>query len=269
MFYNTGISTYIWILDNNKTEQRKGKVQLINAVDMFGKMRKSLGSKRKQLRDEDHKLICQLYDEFHNDDEPALSKVFANEDFGYRTITVERPLQLRFNVTEDTVDEVLAVKAIAKLDDLEQESAREALSALAGRSWTNRDKFVTDLKAALRQAGMSKPAAPIVKAIWGAIGQHDPAAEIVTTKGKPESDSSLRDTENIPLNEEIEDYFAREVLPHVPDAWIDPDKTKVGYEIPFTRHFYRYTPPRPLEEIQKDLRSLVSEIQAMLAEVGA
>jgi len=272
MFYNTGISTYIWILDNNKTEQRDGKVQLINAVDMFGKMRKSLGSKRKRLRDEDHKLICRLYDEFRHDDdpdEPALSKVFSNADFGYHTITVERPLQLRFHVTEDTVDEVLAVKAIAKLDAMEQESTREALSALVGRSWTNRDKFVTDLKTALKQAGMPKPAAPLVKAIWGAIGEHDPAAEIVTTKGKPEADSSLKDTENIPLNEDIEDYFAREVLPHVPDAWIDHDKTKTGYEIPFTRHFYRYTPPRPLEEIQKDLRGLVAEIQAMLAEVGA
>lgn len=272
MFYNTGISTYIWILDNKKTEERKGKVQLINAVDMFGKMRKSLGSKRKQLRDEDLTLICQLYDEYRHDndpDEPALSKVFSNQDFGYRTITVERPLQLRFHVTEDTVDEVLAVKVIAKLDDTEQGYVREALSALAGRSWNNRDKFVTDLKTTLKQAGMSKPGAPIVKAIWGAIGQHDPDAEIVTTKGKPEADSSLRDTENIPLNEEIEDYFAREVLPHVPDAWIDHDKTKTGYEIPFTRHFYRYTPPRPLEDIQKDLRGLVTEIQAMLAEVGA
>lgn len=272
MFYNTGISTYIWILDNNKTEQRKGKVQLINAVDMFGKMRKSLGSKRKQLRNEDLTLICELYDEFRHDenpDEPALSKVFANNDFGYRTITVERPLQLRFHITEDTADEVLTVKAVAKLSETEQESVREALSELAGRSWTNRDKFVTDLKNALKQARMPKPAAPIIKAIWGAIGQHDPDAEIVTTKGKPEANSSLRDTENIPLSEDIEEYFAREVLPHVPDAWIDHDKTKTGYEIPFTRHFYRYTPPRPLEEIQKDLRGLVTEIQLMLAEVGA
>ena len=272
MFYNTGISTYIWILDNNKTEQRKGKVQLINAVDMFGKMRKSLGSKRKQLRDEDLKLICQLYDEFRNDDdpdEPALSKVFANEDFGYRTITVERPLQLSFHVHDETVEQVLAVKAITKLPEVEQDSVRDALTELASKSWSNRDKFVTDLKTALRQAGMSKPGASIVKAIWGSIGQHDPAAEIVTTKGKPEADSSLRDTENIPLNEDIEEYFAREVLPHVPDAWIDHDKTKVGYEIPFTRHFYRYTPPRPLDDIQKDLRGLVTEIQAMLAEVGA
>ncbi len=272
MFYNTGISTYIWILDNKKTAQRKGKVQLINAVDMYGKMRKSLGSKRKQLRDEDIKLICQLYDEFRHDDnpdEPALSKVFANEAFGYRTITVERPLQLAFHVHEDTAEQVLAVKAIAKLPETEQAAVRGALTALAGRSWSNRDKFVTDLKTALKDAGLAKPGAPVIKAIWTTVGQHDPAADIVTTKGKPEADSSLRDTENVPLSEDIEDYFAREVLPHVPDAWIDHDKTKTGYEIPFTRHFYRYTPPRSLDEIQKDLRVLVGEIQAMLAEVGA
>lgn len=272
MFYNTGISTYIWILDNKKTAQRKGKVQLINAVDMYGKMRKSLGSKRKQLRDEDIKLICQLYDEYRHDDgaaEPALSKVFDNTAFGYRTITVERPLQLAFHVQESSAEQVLTVKAITKLAETEQAAVRDALTALAGRSWSNRDRFVTDLKAALKDAGMAKPAAPVIKAIWTAVGQHDPAADIVTTKGKPEADSSLRDTENVPLYEDIEDYFTREVLPHVPDAWIDHDKTKTGYEIPFTRHFFRYTPPRPLEEIQKDLRGLVTEIQAMLAEVGA
>ncbi|MBM4470619.1 N-6 DNA methylase [Rhodococcus hoagii] len=271
MFYNTGISTYIWILDNKKTEQRRGKVQLINAVDMFGKMRKSLGSKRKQLREQDITLICQLYDEFRHDDtdEPALSKVFANEAFGYRTITVERPLQLAFHVHEDTAEQVLAVKAIAKLPDGEQAAVRDALTALVCQSWSNRDKFLADLKTALKAVGMAKPAAPVIKAIWTTVGQHDPAADIVTTKGKPDADSSLRDTENVPLSEDIDEYFAREVLPHVPDAWIDHDKTKTGYEIPFTRHFYRYTPPRPLAEIQKDLRGLVSEIQAMLAEVGA
>ncbi|WP_066904422.1 type I restriction-modification system subunit M [Millisia brevis] len=271
MFYNTGISTYIWILDNKKTEQRKGKVQLINAVDMFGKMRKSLGSKRKELRPTDITLICQLYDEFRHDDNPDeqdLSKVFANEAFGYRTITVERPLQLAFRVHDDTVEQVLGAKALTKLPEVEQDSIRKALSDLVGRSWSNRDKFVVDLKAALKTAGIAKPAAPVVKAIWSTVGQHDPAADVVTTKGKPEGDSALRDTENVPLSEDIEAYFAREVLPHVPDAWIDHDKTRVGYEIPFTRHFYRYTPPRPLEEIQKDLRGLVSEIQEMLAEVG-
>ncbi|NIL80252.1 type I restriction-modification system subunit M [Rhodococcoides kroppenstedtii] len=274
MFYNTGISTYIWILDNAKTDERKGKVQLINAVEMFGKMRKSLGSKRKELRPQDIRKICELYDGFEghdNDDDetPALSKAFANSDFGYRTITVERPLQLRFHIADDTAELVLATKSIAKLPPADQDAIHSALDGLSGRSWTNRDAFVTELKAALKSAGMAKIGAPIIRTIWTTIGEHDPEADVITAKGNPEPDTSLRDTENVPLSENIEEYFAREVLPHVPDAWIDHDKTRTGYEIPFTRHFYRYTPPRPLDEIQKDLRQLVTEIQAMLAEVGA
>jgi type I restriction enzyme M protein len=273
MFYNTGIATYVWILDNNKPAERRGTVQLINGADMYGKMRKSLGSKRKELRPEDIKAICELYAEHRNDtdpDEPALSKVFAGSDFGYRTITVERPLQLRFTPTADNIAEVLATKPAEKLSTGEHAALNNALTTLIGSEWKGRDQFVTDLKAALRDAGLTKPPAPLVKAIWSTIGEHDDTATIVTNrKGEPEPDPALRDTENVPLNEDIEDYFAREVLPHVPDAWIDHDKTKVGYEIPFTRHFYRYTPPRPLEEIQKDLRQLVSEIQDMLGEIGA
>jgi len=273
MFYNTGIATYVWILDNNKPAERRGTVQLINGADMYGKMRKSLGSKRKELRPEDIKAICELYAEHRNDtdpDEPALSKVFAGSDFGYRTITVERPLQLRFTPTADNIAEVLATNPAEKLSPGEHAALNNALTTLIGSEWKDRDQFVTDLKAALQAAGLTKPPAPLVKAIWSTIGEHDDTATIVTNrKGEPEPDPALRDTENVPLNEDIEDYFAREVLPHVPDAWIDHDKTKVGYEIPFTRHFYRYTPPRPLEEIQKDLRQLVSEIQDMLGEIGA
>lgn len=274
MFYNTGISTYIWVLDNNKPTQRRGKVQLINAADMFGKMRKSLGSKRKELRPQDIDKVCTLYDGFQNqsgtDEHPALSKVFEGEEFGYSTITVERPLQLRFQPTEDNVEQVMASKTVEKLKAGEQESVRTALAALIGWEYKDRDGFTTDLKDALRKNGIKTPPAPLIKAIWTTIGDHDDAAEVITNaKGAPEPDPALRDTENVPLTEDIQDYFAREVLPHVPDAWIDDTKTKVGYEIPFTRHFYRYTPPRPLEEIQKDLRALVAEIQDMLKEVGA
>ena len=274
MFYNTGISTYIWTLDNNKPDQRKGKVQLINAVDMFGKMRKSLGSKRKELRQEDIDHICQLYDDYSNekgtDEHPALSKVFRGEEFGYSTITVERPLQLRFSPTEDKVEEVLAQKSIEKLKPDEQAVIRTALTGMIGETWTDRAEFVLALRKSLRDAGMPIPAAALIKTLWSTIGEHDPDAVVCVDKyGDPEPDLALRDTENVPLTENIQAYFKREVLPHVPDAWIDHDKTKVGYEIPFTRHFYRYTPPRPLVEIQKDLRVLVSEIQAMLAEVGA
>ncbi len=274
MFYNTGISTYIWILDNNKPARRKGKVQLINAVEMFGKMRKSLGAKRKELRHNDIERVCHLYDSFRSqhstDEHVAHSKVFKGEEFGYHTITVERPLQLRFEPAEDKIEEVLAHKSIDKLKEGEKVTIRKALISLIAREWKDRDKFVSELKDALRKAGLAKPPAPLVKTIWSTIGEHDDDATIVTdAKGNPEPDPALRDTENVPLTEDIEAYFAREVLPHVPDAWINHDKTKIGYEIPFTRHFYRYIPPRPLEEIQKDLRVLVSEIQEMLAEVGA
>jgi type I restriction enzyme M protein len=274
MFYNTGIATYIWILDNNKPDKRQGKVQLINAVEMYGKMRKSLGSKRKELRQKDIERICHLYESFRNehgsDERPAHSKIFTGEEFGYSTITVERPLQLRFTPSEDNVEEVLALKSIAKLKTGEQAAIRNALTGLIGWEWKDRDEFVKEVKEALRKAGLTKPPAPLVKSIWSTIGEHDDTAvSIADSKGNPEPDPALRDTENVPMGEDIEEYFAREVLPHVPDAWIDNDKTKVGYEIPFTRHFYRYVPPRPLEEIQKDLRVLVSEIQVMLGEVGA
>ncbi|MFZ2178720.1 MAG: class I SAM-dependent DNA methyltransferase [Rhodococcus sp. (in: high G+C Gram-positive bacteria)] len=274
MFYNTGISTYIWILDNTKPAQRKGKVQLVNAVDMFGKMRKSLGAKRKELREQDLATITKLYDDFIDDDgtdeAPSISKVFDGKEFGYSTITVERPLQLRFEITSDKIDDILSVKSIAKLKDGEQAAIRNALTSLIGWEWKDRDAFVVELKDALRNAGIVKPPAALVKTVWSSIGEHDDSAVICTNaQGEPEPDPSLRDTENVPLTQDIQGYFEREVLPHVPDAWIDHDKTKVGYEIPFTRHFYRYTPPRPLDEIQRDLRVLVAEIQAMLGEVGA
>ena len=164
---------------------------------------------------------------------------------------------------------MLAQKSIDKLKDGEKATIRNALTGLISWEWKDRDEFVTEVKDALCKTGLTKPPAPLVKTICSTIGEHGDDASIVTdAKGNPEPDPALRDTENVPLTEDIEEYFAREVLPHVPEAWIDHDKTKVGYEIPFTRHFYSYIPPRPLEQIQKDLRVLVSEIQAMLAEIG-
>ena len=186
MFYNTGISTYIWILTNRKQPERRGKVQLINATEFFQKMRKSLGSKRKELGPDDIKCIVTLYTDFS---ENEYSKIFDNEDFGYSTIVVERP-------------------------------------------------------------------------------QRDEQGQIIKDKkGKPLADTSLRDTENVPLKDDIDAYFRREVLPHVPDAWIDKSKTKIGYEIPFNRYFYQYAPPRDLEEIDTELQALGREIMDLLAEV--
>lgn len=192
MFYNTGISTYIWILSNHKFPARKGKIQLINGVDFYQKMRKSLGSKRKELGENDINTIVSLYGKFEENEH---SKIFDNADFGYSTITVERPLK--------------------------DENGKLILS------------------------GKGK------------------------NKGKPQPDSNLRDTENIPLKDDIQAYFKREVLPHVPDAYIDPEKTKVGYEIPFNRHFYKYVPPRPLEDIDADLKAVSAEIMDLLKDITA
>jgi len=197
MFYNTGISTYVWIVSNRKPAARKGKVQLIDASAFWRKMRKSLGSKRKELSDDHIDAITRLFGAFENADEDGkpVSRIFKTTDFGYRTITVERPL---------------------------------------------RD-----------EAG---------KVVLGSKGKQ---------KGKPQPDTSLRDTENVPLDENVEDYFEREVKPYAPDAWIDHDKTKVGYEIPFNRHFYVFQPPRPLEVIDAELKRTTDRIVQMIAELSA
>lgn len=197
MFYNTGISTYIWILSNRKPEHRKGTLQLIDASGFWQKMRKSLGSKRKELSDDHIAEITRLFGQFmeSSDGKKPISRIFKNRDFGYRTITVERPLR------GENGNIVLGEKG--KL------------------------------------------------------------------KGKPQPDSRLRDTENVPLSEDVETYFNREVLPHAPDAWIDHDKTKVGFEIPFNRHFYVFEPPRPLAAIDADLKQCTDRILTMIAGLSA
>jgi len=198
MFYNTGISTYVWIVSNRKPAARKGKVQLIDASGFWQKMRKSLGSKRKELSSAHIEDITRLFGEFREEtrDGTPISRIFPNEAFGYRTITVERPLRL--------------------------------------------------------------PAAEGDEAGQVVLGQKGKA------KGKPMPDSSLRDTENVPLSEDVQAYFEREVLPHAADAWIDHEKTKVGYEIPFNRHFCVFQPPRPLAEIDADLKGCTDRILEMI-----
>jgi type I restriction enzyme M protein len=192
MFYNTGISTYVWIVSNRKPEARKGKVQLIDASGFWQKMRKSLGSKRKELSPEHIEEITKIFGNFKKvtQDGAPISRIFKNEDFGYRTITVERP-------------------------------EREAMG----------------------------------KIVLGTKGKG---------KDKRVPDASLRDTENVPLSEDVDRYFQREVLPHAPDAWLDPEKTQVGYEIPFNRHFYVFKPPRPLAEIDAELKGVTDRILQMI-----
>ncbi|MEY8860152.1 N-6 DNA methylase, partial [Tenacibaculum singaporense] len=185
LFYNTGISTYIWILSNHKDIERKGKVQLINAVEFYKKMSKSLGDKRNELSEEHIQEITTLYGSF---EENGYCKIFDNTDFGYAKVTVERPL-------------------------------------------IENGKVVTD------------------------------------KKGKPKADAKLRDTENIPLKEDISTYMQREVLPHVPDAWVDEKKTKIGYEINFTKYFYKYKPLRPLADIRADILALEQETDGLIKKV--
>jgi type I restriction enzyme M protein len=272
LFYNTGISTYFWILSNRKDSALKGKVILLDARDQWEKMRRSLGDKRKQISDNQLGHITKVYGEAltiaadpeHSDH--GRVKVFKTTDFGYRRITVERPLKQRFELTDDTLVALAESKAVAKWEA--REIFIEALQGSVGSVWWTKKDAEPGLINAARSGGALWPSsAPVLKAIWSAVSVFDPDGEVQRVKGAPLPDPDLRDYENVPLSEDVEAYFAREVLPHVPDAWIDHDKTKIGYEIPFTRHFYVYTPPRPLAEIDADLRDLESQIQKLLSEV--
>ncbi len=264
MFYNTGIATYVWILDNAKPAHRKGKIQLIDATARWTKLRKNLGSKNREIDEASRAHIVRLYEAFEETDE---SKILEPADFGYWEITVEQPLRLRFEVTAENTEAALETKPVAKLPAHERQALRTALISLTGQSWTNRRAFVKALINALTAQKIAL-GAPVIKAVWQAVGERDGAADICRdSKGNIEPDTDLRDTELVPFRHTIEDYFAREVLPHVPDAWIDESKTKVGYEIPFTRLFYKYVPPRPLEEIDAELDQLAAEIVAMLQAV--
>lgn len=264
MFYNTGIATYVWILDNHKPAERRGKIQLIDASSRWTKLRKNLGSKNREIGDSDRDEIVRIYDAFEESEE---SKILEAADFGYWEITVEQPLQLRFEITPDAIESAMETKAVQKLSDDAQHTLRTALTSLEGRVWLIRDEFVRDLGKAVRAAGGTL-GMPVYKAVWQAIGVHSEDAEICRdSKGNPEPNPELRDTELVPFRDTIEEYFAREVLPHVPGAWIDHSKTKVGYEIPFTRLFYKYVPPRPLAEIDAELDQLAKEIVELLQAV--
>ncbi|HFD87710.1 MAG TPA: SAM-dependent DNA methyltransferase [Gammaproteobacteria bacterium] len=272
MFYNTGIATYVWILSNHKEKERKGKVQLINATDLGEKMRKSLGSKRKYLTEDSIDAIVRLYGEFT---EGETCKLFDTTAFGYRRITVERPLQLAFYPRDEIRLQALqADKAWARLDEKLQQSILDALPQFEEEKVLSRDTFKHWLK--VHMDGEQLPAATF-KLLQKHLGEHDEEAEICTTRGRPEPNPDLRDHENVPLGEDIYEYFKREVLPHVPDAWIDEAKKDekdglvgiVGYEIPFNRHFYKYVPPRQLEEIDADLDKVSREIMTLLQEIHA
>jgi type I restriction enzyme M protein len=271
LFYNTGISTYFWILTNRKDAAHRGRVVLLDAREHWAKMRKSLGNKRKYIPDEQIASLTALYgealavaeDESHP--QHAKVKVFATTDFGYQRITVERPLRLRFEVTEDARAELEVAKPLAKYEG--REKLLDALRPMVGQPPVfSRAVFRGTLGDAL--ASIGKPPAAVDKAVWAAVSVSDPEGELQTDRdGNRLPDPHLRDYENVPLIESIDEYMKREVLPHVPDAWVDHDKTKIGYEIPFTRHFYVYTLPRPLVEIDAELQEVESEIRRLLSEV--
>jgi type I restriction enzyme M protein len=271
LFYNTGISTYFWILSNHRAEHLKRKVILLDARDQWVKMRKSLGDKRKMISVDQIAYVSRLYgdalaiaaDESHPDH--AKVKIFQTTDFGYQRITVERPLKLRFEITEDTLAALAESKTLSKYDN--RDALIDAFKPLLGTAWHTKREAKDRLHAAVAAGGVLWPSGAAEKAVLDAVSISDPDGEVQKVKGAVVADSDLRDYENVPLGEDILEYFAREVLPHVPNAWIYESKTKIGYEIPFTRHFYVYKPPRPLAEIDAELRNLESQIQNLLTEV--
>lgn len=281
LFYNTGIATYIWILSNNKSAIRKGKVQLVNAVDFSKKMKKGLGNKRNEISQEQIDEIVRIYGEFK---EGEYVKIFDNKDFGYHKITVERPLRLNFLISEERIQRVAEEKAFLNLAiskkkgeiglaEIEEGKAQQAkiIEVLRGlvseHVYKNRDEFIKILKDVFKRSEVSI-GAPLLKAILNGLSEKDETADIcMKNKLEAEPDTDLRDTENVPLKEDISAYFEREVLPHVPDAWIDESKTKIGYEIPFTRQFYKYTALRSSDEIMAEIRELEASIAEQLKKV--
>lgn len=218
MFYNTGIATYIWVLSNHKPAERKGKVLLINASDMHSSMRKSLGSKRKFLDDDAIKTIVELYSRYDGKElSSPIAKVFNTTDFGYRRITVERPLKLAI-YPKDAVklDALQQSKAWAKLDETLKATVLEVLSSLSNDKFLCREEFKKVFTKAFSAMSADKLPAAVLKLLYSSLGEQDDAAKVCLAKGAPEPASEQRDNENVPLNEDINAYFEREVLPHVP-----------------------------------------------------
>jgi len=290
LFYNTGIATYVWVLTNRKAENRKGKVQLIDATSFWVPMRKSLGNKRRQIPYDKAREIMALLERFEESDH---SKIFSTTQFGYRRITVERPLQLNFQALPERIERLKTERAFVKLaqskkrnpevkaqeEELGRKQQARILDMIADLPETlfkERPAFEKALKLSAAKHSI-KLDASLKKAVLNALSERDETADICFAKdGNPEPDSNLRDTENVPLSESVEAFFEREVKPHVSNAWIDEDKRDktdgqvgmVGYEINFNRYFYTYEPPRPLGEIEADIKKIESEIMEMLREVA-
>lgn len=268
LFYNTGINTYLWFVTNRKPQERKGKVQLIDGRGFLKKMRKSLGNKRHEIDEAGRKAILELYESFT---ESEHSKIFATTDFAYRQITIERPLRLNFEVSNERIERVKEEKAFQKLKPTEQEAIMASLQSFPEKKpFLDREAF---FKAFNVHTKSLKLGAPLKKSILAALSEHDEQANIcVDSDGHPEADSELRDYENVPWGVSVDEYFEKEVRPYVPDAWInttvrdhkDGEVGRVGYEIPFTRFFYQYQAPRELTAIERDIEMVENELLELL-----
>jgi len=304
LYYNTGIATYVWLLSNRKAPERQGKVQLIDASSFWELMPRSLGDKRREIPPEKARDILKIREDYRDGDtrtvtkegkqeETVVSRIFPASHFGFRKITVERPLRLNFQATAERVARVKEERAFQNLaksrkrgqaaveEETEgrrlQEEIIDLLENLPDTKMHDRADFEEKLDRAVKAAGL-KLSAPVRKAILAALSERDESAAICRKRdGSPEPDPDLRDTERVPLAEDVNTFFAREVAPHLPDAWIDESKRDakegqvgvVGYEINFNRCFYRYDPPRALEEIDSDIREIEEDIVRLLSEVTA
>ncbi len=317
LFYNTGIATYIWVVTNRKNDNilkgpiRTGKIQLVDATGFSHKMRKSLGSKRNEISPSDIAEITRIYGEFKAGE---FCKIFDNKEFGYLKVTIERPLQLNFKISEERIENLYSESAFSnlydedKVDELQLKKAMQTikkteraelekqlkgkelqeqiLSVLnANRSeqiYKNRDAFTKVLEGVF---GELKLSSTLFKVVLMGLSERDETADYCYSGKKKEADSSLRDTESIPLSVDVSefeadnekhikkeqqnilDYVEREVKPHVKEFWIDHTKTKIGYEIPFTRYFYKYEELRPFADIMAEIQELEQEIQVEIKKV--
>ena len=290
LFYNTGIATYVWVLNNCKPEKRKGKVQLIDATSIWTLMRKSLGNKRREITPAQIEQIYQLFINFEDSEQ---SKIFDSTDFGCRKVTIERPLRLDFQVSPERLTRLQSHPAFIGLAQSKkkeqqarlfeedegrkrQEEILAMLAKLPQEFFTNRPAFEKTLAHACKKTGL-KLETPIRKVILAALAERNETADVCLDKdSNPEPDPELRDTENVPLKEDIGQYFEREVKPHVTDAWVntslldpkDGNVGRVGYEINFNRYFYVYQPPRALEEIESEIQTLQADIMGLLNDMG-
>jgi len=288
LFFNTGIATYVWIFSNRKPAERKGKVQLIDARKIRTQLRRNLGAKRYETSEEDMQKILKLYKEFK---ETEQSKIFPTTEFGYREITIQQPLRLKFEITDESLQRLKEHKVFmndkpSKKKDEKAKEENEAwqklrsviyeiLENMRGETYMSRAAFLKRLETEAESRDV-KIVKKYEKIIWQEIGERDENAEICLDKDdNQEPDNELKDYERVPLGQDIYEYFEKEVKPYAPSAWIDESVRdhkdnqigKVGYEIPFTRYFYKYETPRNIEEIEEDIKKAEKEIQDLLEKI--